>query len=279
MVIRPLTAADVAAAATVSAEALPIPPAFEDGGRNAWLEARIERLRTTDPGGAWVAELDGAVAGVALALVREEIWGLSLLAVRPGLHARGAGGRLLAAALEHYAGARGGLIASSTDPRAMRLYARAGFDLRPCVSLAGMLDLAALPGGLRAARSDDVEHAAALARPVGGGAYDPGDIATYLARPGFELLVIPDEGFAVHRDGSPAMLAARDDDAAADLLWSCFAAAPRGGSVHVDFVTAGQDWAVRAGLAAGLALSPEGPLYTRGELGPLRPWLPSGGIL
>jgi hypothetical protein len=40
-----------------------------------------------------------------------------------------------------------------------------------------------------------------------------------------------------------------------------------------------QEWAVRIGLAAGLALSLEGPVFTRGTLGPLRPWLPSGTLL
>ena len=39
------------------------------------------------------------------------------------------------------------------------------------------------------------------------------------------------------------------------------------------------DWAIQTGLAAGLLLSPDGPLFTRGTLGPLRPWIPSGALL
>ena len=279
MVIRPLTAADVPAAAAVAEEALPIPPEFDDGGRTAWLRARTEHLLRTDPEGAFVAEDDGAVAGIALAVVRDGVWGLSLMAVRPQLHARGTGRRLLEATLGHAAAARGAIIASSTDPRAMRMYARAGFDLRPCVALAGLLDHDAAPAGLRARPSDDLEHAAALARPVRGGAYDARDLALLSGGDERELLLVPDRGFAIHLRGSPIVLAAADDGTATDLLWSCFAAAPRGGTVHADFITAGQDWAVRTGLAAGLVLSPDGPLYTRGELGPLRPWLPSGAIL
>ena len=50
-------------------------------------------------------------------------------------------------------------------------------------------------------------------------------------------------------------------------------------TVHVDLMTSGQDWAVRTCLDARLALSADGPLFTRGELGPLRPWLPSGALL
>jgi GNAT superfamily N-acetyltransferase len=279
VIIRPLLPADVPTAAAVAAEALPLPLEFEDGERLPWMRARTEYLRGTDPEGAWVAEVDGAVAGVALALVRDGIWGLSLMAVRPSLHERGAGTRLLDAALTHGAGGRGAMIASSTDPRAMRLYARAGFDLRPCVALAGLLDRDALPAGLRARPSDDLEQAAELARPVRGGAYDPRDIAMLHDRPGRAMLLIQGRGFAVHERGSPIVLVAADDEAAADLLLACFAAAPRGGTVHVDFVTAGQDWAVQTGLAAGLVLSPDGPVYTRGELGPLRPWIPSGALL
>jgi len=78
---------------------------------------------------------------------------------------------------------------------------------------------------------------------------------------------------------APALLLARDDQTAADLLWSCLAEAPPGGSVDVDFIAAGQDWAIATVLEAGLALSPYGPLFTRGDLGPLRPFLPSGGFL
>jgi hypothetical protein len=47
----------------------------------------------------------------------------------------------------------------------------------------------------------------------------------------------------------------------------------------VDFLTAGQDWAVEICLEARLALSPEGPLFVRGEVGPLAPYVPSGAYL
>ena len=278
MTVRPLTEEDVEAAAAVAARALPIPAEFDDGTRPAWLALRISRLRASDPGGAWVSEQNGRITGVALALVRDGVWGLSLLGVDPDLHGRGAGRALLTASLQHAEGARGAIIASSQDPRAMRLYALAGFDLRPCVALAGALAPADPSPAAERLVSEDVEQAAALAVPARGAAYGPEDLRTYLDR-GDELLLEPGRGFAIHTDGSPLVLAAKDDDAAAGLLRACFARAPRGGSVHVDLITAGQDWAIRVGLEAGLALSPDGPLYTRGELGPLRPWLPSGSFL
>jgi hypothetical protein len=36
---------------------------------------------------------------------------------------------------------------------------------------------------------------------------------------------------------------------------------------------------VQACLRAGLALSPDGPVYVRGDVGPLAPYLPSGAYL
>ncbi len=65
--------------------------------------------------------------------MREGVWGLSIFAVRPGLQSAGLGRALLGRALAHGAGARGGIILSSPDPRALRLYrARASRSTRWC---------------------------------------------------------------------------------------------------------------------------------------------------
>jgi hypothetical protein len=117
-----------------------------------------------------------------------------------------------------------------------------------------------------------------LGREVRGGAYAPEDLAIVL-RCGGEALRCGDDGLAVTLEGSPMLVIARTDAAAADLLWSCLAGSPPGATVHVDFVMAGQDWAIRTVLDAGLALSPDGPMFTRGKLGPLRPWLPTGALV
>jgi GNAT superfamily N-acetyltransferase len=243
--------------------------------------SRIEHLLGTDPGGAWVAEsADGRVVGLALALVREGIWGLSLFAVEPALQGNGVGRRLLDAALVHGAGSRGALILSSTDPKAMRRYARAGFALRPLVAAAGMVDLARLPAPhpeLRAGTLDDLELTEPVSRHVRGATHAI-DIPNALANES-DLIVLGDRGFVVHRLGSPRLLAACDEEAAAALLWAALAAAPPGATVQIDFISAGQDWAIAVALDAGLALSPDGPLFVRGEVGPLRPYLPSGAYL
>lgn len=241
---------------------------------------RQQWLLETDPAGAWVADVDGEVAGVALALIREGVWGLSLLAVEPGRQSQGLGRRLLDAALAYADGTRGAIILSSTDPRAMRRYALAGFDLRPCVTAAGAVNRNLLPGGLRSRPGDaeaDRELCAAASRTVRGAAHDRDVDASIQA--GAELLVHDEGGFALTRDGSVLLLAAQHPAVAQDLMWSCLAAAPAGESVHVDFISAGNDWAVRVALAAGLELSPEGPLFTRGDVGPMAPYLPNGAYL
>lgn len=276
-----MTLDDVATADRVAAAALP-PSGGDPDRRRRWMHARIGRLVTTDPQGAWVAtDEDGAVIGVALALIRDGIWGLSLLAVAPDRQERGTGRALLDAALRHADGARGWLIASSVDPKAMRLYARAGFQIHPCVAASGPLNRSRLPAGLRSreAGPERLEQAGALAREVRGGAYDPDDLRLYLDHSDGRLLMCGDDGFAIGRQGSTTMVVARDDATAADLLWSVFATADPGATVLADFVSAGQDWAVRVALEAGLDLTPDGPYFSRGAVGPLRPFLPSGALL
>jgi GNAT superfamily N-acetyltransferase len=279
-----MEAGDVAAADMVAFDALhgAAPNPGESFAQRAQRgRSRIAHLLGTDPGGAWVAVGDdGRVVGLSLALVREGLWGLSLFAVEPALQGNGVGRRLLDAALGHANGSRGELILSSTDPKAMRRYARAGFALRPLVAAAGMVDRARLPEPhpeLRAGTGDDLAATEAISRAVRGATHAR-DIPNALVN-GCDLLVLADRGFVVHRQGTPRLLAARDDEAAAALLWGAFAAAPSGATVQVDFVSAGQDWAIAVVLEAGLALSPDGPLFVRGDVGPLRPYLPSGAYL
>jgi GNAT superfamily N-acetyltransferase len=283
-----MTPEDIPAASAVGRAALDalVPAEFlpADDAERERLRVRSERrvghLHQTDPEGAWVAELDGEIVGIALALVRDDVWGLSLFGVKPGLQGQGIGGPILAGALRYAEGRRAAIILSSTDPRAMRRYFRAGFEIRPSVAAAGAINRSRLPAGLRSRPGDvhgDGELLAAASRHVRSASHGP-DVAAMLETGG-ELLVADERGWAVHRDGSPVLVAAVDDAAAADLLWSCLAAGPAGGPVHVDFITQGNDWAVAVALDAGLALSPDGPVFTRGDLGPLAPYLPSGAYL
>ena len=63
------------------------------------------------------------------------------------------------------------------------------------------------------------------------------------------------------------------------MLWAVLATAGPGATINVDFVTAGQDWALPVCLDARLSLSPDGPMFAGGTLGPLAPYIPSGAYL
>jgi GNAT superfamily N-acetyltransferase len=288
IVIRPLEPGDVPAAAAAGRAALDplMPEEFRNGDAEFRAEVarrsevRVAHCRSTDPEGAWVAARNGEIVGLALAIVREGVWGLSLFGVLPELQGQGLGGRLLEPGLRYAEGRRGAIILSSTDPRAMRRYFRAGFRLRPCIAAAGAINRSRLPAGLRSRPGDpaaDRELLDAVSRHVRTAAHGA-DIAAML-KAGGRLLVHDAGGFAVYREGSPALLAATEDATAADLLWSCLAAGPPGGQVHVDFISEHNNWAVTVVLDAGLTLCPDGPVFVRGETGPLAPYLPSGSYL
>src|SRR4051795_1889201 len=278
-----MAAADVPAAEAVARAALyDGAPGVDDPLTIARGLRRIGHLQQTEPDGAGVAEApDGALVGMALALVREGIWGLSLFGVAAEHRSRGIGRALLDAAYTtHGADARGHLILSSESPAAMRRYAGLGLDLRPCVAAAGIPDRARLPadGDVRDAGPGGISVADAIGRAVRGAGHGA-DLPVALQDPGARLLLVEDRAFALARESRISLVAGLDDASATRALHAALGAMPPGASASVDFLTAGQDWAVRACLDAGLALSPDGPFFTGGELGPLRPYVPSGAYL
>jgi predicted N-acetyltransferase YhbS len=280
MEIRPMTERDVEAVAAIGSVVFSpdTPYTPRDAAR---AERRVRHLVATDPDGAWAATIDGTVVGGALAIRREALWGLSFLAVLPEHQARRIGGTLLARAVDYAAGAATRLILSSEDPKAMRSYARSGLRLRPSVAAGGLLDRSLLPPRPSAVVvSDDVAATAAISRHVRGASHER-DIPVLLES-GMELLLHPGRGFAVRDGGTIRLLAARDEEAAGELLWACLIDAPPGVTISVDFLTAGQDWAIAVILEAGLPLSTYGPVFVGGDPShppPLTPYIPSSSYL
>jgi len=243
---------------------------------------RLAHPATTDPGGAWVAERGREVVGVALAIVRERLWGLSLLMVDEQLQNQGVGRELMARALAYgdERGAEGGLILSSERPAAMRRYAAAGFNLQPTLAAVGVPDLRRAPDAAARvveAGAGGFALADELGRALRGAAYGP-DLANMIAS-GSRLLTFEDRAFVVAREGQVQMLGARDDEAAAIALWGALTTAPSGCTAILMFVSGAQQWALRVAHDARLPLSPDGPLCVRGRPGPLTPWIPSGMYL
>lgn len=237
---------------------------------------RIGRLVTTDAGGAWVAERDGEVVGAALAILRDGVWGLSLLVVRPDAQSGGAGRALLARAHAYGDGARGRIVLASRDARGLRSYARLGLQLHPAFAARGRPRAAAVPE-VRLGTADDLPLTEAVDRAVRSAAH--GEDILALVEAGGRLRVLPDRGYAVMRGGDVRLLAAFDEESAATLLRGCLASV-NGGEAAVEWITSVQGWAVAPCLDAGLQLKADvGAVFLDGEVGPFAPYLPSGAYL
>lgn len=276
---------DVEAAAAVSAAAFGVDLRAAEAAQR-WRE-RVAHSMRTDPEGAFVALTGSRLIAIAQAIRRERLWCLSLLAVDPGCQSRHAGGAVLAAALRYEADAPAGLIVSSNDPRALRLYARCGFTLQPTFEAAGMLapdDLPAADPSIVAGGIEDLAELEPISREVRGGPHTP-ELRLVLGR-GARLIRLEDRGFAVIEAARVWMLVARDEQAAGALLLRGLslaaelgrdgAGAARGAvPVSVRWIGGRQQWAIRQVVSAGMRLSAYGALCVRGDPGRLWPYLPS----
>jgi len=275
--IRPLKATDLDSVAELSAAAFGN-DLSDEASRRSWTD-RLAHPFATDPDGAFVAERDGRPVGLAQAIRRERVWILSMLAVDPELQSAGAGRSLLKCALGYGAGCDAGLICSSNDPRALRLYRLAGFSLRPAFAAKGRLDRRTLPPAdpaVREADERDLDAIEAISREVRGGPHTS-ELAWGLGR-GMRVLRLGDRGFAAVRPGVNVwMLAARDTEAAQTLLWPALELVGdlEEGQSSVRWITGGQDWAMDVVLRAGYALEPSTALCVRGQPGTLHPFVPS----
>jgi GNAT superfamily N-acetyltransferase len=250
----------------------PEPPGPAAAGR-----VRIARLLAADPGGGWVAERDGRVVGCSLGLIREGVWGLSLLVVSPDAQSSGVGRELLARAWEYGRSARGWIVLASRDPRALRSYARLGLHLHPAAAARGRPRGVVAPPELRPGTLEDLSLTVEVDRAVRGAAH--GDDIVALLESGGDMLVLPERGYAVVRDGAVRLLAARDEDAAATLLRGCLATAGTR-EASVEWITSAQDWAIAPCIEAGLELRMDiGAVFLAGDVGPFAPYLPSGAYL
>jgi ribosomal protein S18 acetylase RimI-like enzyme len=290
LAVRPLTDADVDPAREVQTRAFQaLDHAF---GEPAWEETTevVERQRrrfrhflSHDPEGSWVAEVDGRVAGAALALRREGLWGLSLLVVDPEQQSRGVGRALLDASLRYAEGTAADIILSSRDARAIRRYATAGFDLFPQVDASGPVAGSRLRRPevpVRDGGAGDADFADAVDRLVRGGARGPDHEVMAAAGAMFVVDQGARRGYAYSRaDGRLVTIAATDETAAEALLWTYLGHEPDHTARRtVDHLTGEQQWAVRTVLAAGLRIGPGGPVFWRGRTPP-RCYIPDGAYL
>ena len=276
-VVRPMTDEDLPGAGAVSAAAFGLDLA-EGGNAESWPR-RIAHPFDTDPAGSFVAEAGGRIIGLAQVLHRERLWILSMLTVDPVAQGTRAGRLLFDRALGYRNGTDRRLIVASSDPRALHLYARAGFSLRPALDAVGAVDSRALPRAgpaITEASERDLEALADVSRAVRGGPHTP-ELRFALAQ-GWPVLRHGDRGFVVV---SPQfarvwMLVACDDRAAAELLAAALARVAGAAEVSIRWITGAQDWAVHVALEAGLRVRIGAAIGVCGNLGTLAPYIPSG---
>lgn len=257
-----------------------VPMTHDDAQREA-NRLRVAHAVAHDPQGCWIAERDGAPVGAVMALAREDLWILSLLMVRGEAQGHGVGRALIDRALAYADGRTKGLIAASHDPAGWRRYWSAGFRLAPAAMARGTVERAAIPvvEGVREGTAGDYERCQDLGRRLRGAAHGP-DLPFLAEQPGGRFWVSDRPGhggFALAFRGSPALLAAESEEAAQRLLWTVLAEAEE--KVTFYFVTGAQQWAFDVCFRAGLAVRPGTGVFTRGDVGPMTPYLPNGPFL
>ncbi len=238
---------------------------------------RYRHLIRTDPAGAWVVEDEHGIGGCALALRREDVWGLSLLIVRPDLQSSGVGRELLARAHDYADGARGRIILSSQDPRAIRAYSRLGLQAHPCFWATGTPRGVVDPGVTRAGAAADIPFTEVVDRHVRGAAHGV-DIEAQLQMG--STLLVSERGYAMlSPTGGLRLLAALDEDGARALLRTTFARAGDG-EASAEWLSSAQQWAIEECRDAGLELrTNRGAVFLAGDVGPFSPYLPNGAFL
>lgn len=283
VLLRPMRTTDVDAAERLSAVAfagVDGRPSVREPHRAAAWRARTTLLLERDGPGCWVADLDGEVVGVATSLRRETLWVLATYAVRPDLQGRGLGRLLLEATGSYAAGALRWMLTSTSDPRAVRRYRAAGFEVHPQMVLEGVADAGRLdtPRHVRDGRAGDREWMDSLDRGLrGAGRGD--DHALLAATHPLRVVDRPHRrGYAyLGPDSTALLLAASDRRSASELLTDALLRGA-GTDLRQRQVTAANQWALDVGLAAGLRVRAEGYLCVRG-VKPPSPYLHHATLL
>lgn len=282
VLVRPMAQDDVVAAQAMSyaamraagiSYAMPVPEATDES--RARGQARARHGIAHDPQTTLVAVRDGQVVGVALAQRRGPLWFLALLAVDSAVQSQGIGRRLVDAATVTLGDV--GLICASDDPKALRRYRLAGFDLLPCLEAKGPVDRSLIPvTGVRdGSFEDDRELVESVAASLRGAPYG---VDLEFARQFHRLFVAETptgRGYLLSTKAGPAALGATDPATASALLWTALAEASDD-EPTIAWLTGSQQWGIDVALAARLPLRPSGCLAVRGRPGPLTPYLPSG---
>lgn len=275
--VRPPVPSDAPALARLSIEAF---GATEDRAEEVVGRRAARLLEVADPCSR-VAELPtGELIGLAISRRIGESLLLAWAVVAPALQGRGVL-RSLLHPFPQEPGLVPRVILSSTDPRAMRRYALLQLPAHPTLGACGILRPGAAPA-VDGARQHSPLEARELIDSLGvtlrGAGY--GADVDLMAQQGDVAHVIDDgasERAVVIRNAGVVRTALATTPAAGEAaLRAALHGVPPGATVHLNFIRAGQDWILRPAVDAGLALSPEGPVFSDRPLHALH--LPNGSL-
>ena len=292
MLIRPMSAEDLPDAERITDVAFhqvdvdwggrgePEPQRRSAEHSRRWIE-RTAAVLASDPGGCWVAEDGGEVVGVATSIKRDLTWILCSFAVDADRRGSGIGRQLLDAAGRHASGCLRAMLSSTSDPRAVRTYLRAGFTMIPWMYLHGEVRRSALPTRthVRPGTAADRHLLESLDRRCRDATHGP-DHDILMRHAGLVVVDRPNaQGYAYAPDGGGVwIVAATDRRTATELLWEGLAMSPAGSTVSVRHVSPAQTWALDVAVEAGLDVGTSGYLALRGMKEP-QCYIPHGALL
>lgn len=238
-----------------------------EGDRIAPRDMARHILRT-DPALCLVLEEDGKIRGAVMAVDREGLVVMSMVAVRPKHQGRGYAEAMLAhirTVLDSHS--RAMAVARATE--SIELLFPWNFDIHPAMRAAGPIDRSKLPAvhSVRDGDESDLDFITALDRRLRGAARGP-DHELFLANA--RLHVVKDKkgkgtGYAyAYPNGSPVTLVATSTTAARELLVTCLAGSSSGDVPLISNITGEQRWAFDVARRLGMVLHLAGPVIVRG---------------
>jgi len=239
--------------------------------------ARRAHLLRHDRGGSFVAEADDVVVGFAQSHRREGTFVLAMLAVSPKFQEAGIGQRLLDAALEYAMGCSAAYIFSSSDPRAIHRYVRAGFTMHPAVQISARPTNSNLAyDRIRVSQGgpEDIAYVESIDRALRGSARSV-DVAYWLES-GSTLLLHEENGYAVLSSDRLTALGAANDTVARELFGAVLSGYPDGVIRSASWIAAEQQWAIAEAAAQHATIEVHGSIMARGMAHLPYPYLPNG---
>lgn len=281
--LRQMNSDDFAAADEVWREAFATSTEFPQSttpptaSEQAAAIARRAHLLRHDPAGSLVAERDEAVVGFAQSHRREGTFVLAMLAVSPKFQEAGIGQRLLDAALDYASGCHAAYIFSSSDPRAIHRYVRAGFTMHPAVQLSGRHahgDLSYDRIRVSQGGAEDVAHVESIDRALRGSGRSVDVI--YWLESGSTLLLHEEEGYAVLSSNRLTALGALNETVAGELLGAVLSGHPDGVIRSASWIAGEQQWAIAEAAAKRATIEVHGSIMAKGIARLPHPYLPNG---